>query len=86
MRERPVLVGQVAAATAATEDAGGASPCAASAGPAYEIETFLTPLSTVAKETKHMDASYIANGNNITEAFKQYARPLVGELPSVNLR
>jgi ATP-dependent phosphofructokinase / diphosphate-dependent phosphofructokinase len=53
------------------------------AGSEYRIETFLTPLSTVARETKHMDASYLSGGNNITEAFKQYVRPLVGKLPVV---
>jgi 6-phosphofructokinase len=52
-------------------------------GSDYKIETFLTPLSTVARETKHLAAEYISNGNNITEAFKQYARPLVGKLPVV---
>jgi 6-phosphofructokinase 1 len=52
-------------------------------GGKYEIETFLTPLSTVARETKHMDASYIANGNNITQAFIDYASPIVGKLPAV---
>jgi 6-phosphofructokinase len=53
------------------------------AGGEYKIETILTPLKTVARETKHMDPSYIRNGNDITEAFKQYARPLVGKLPVV---
>ncbi len=52
-------------------------------GGKYEIETFLTPLSTVARETKHMDPSYIENGNNITEAFHAYASPHVGKLPVV---
>jgi len=52
-------------------------------GHAYSIDTFLTPLATVAKETKHMDASFISDGNNITDAFVQYAKPLVGELPKV---
>jgi ATP-dependent phosphofructokinase / diphosphate-dependent phosphofructokinase len=52
-------------------------------GHAYGVDTFLTPLSTVAKETKHMDASYIADGNNITDAFVQYVKPLVGELLKV---
>jgi ATP-dependent phosphofructokinase / diphosphate-dependent phosphofructokinase len=52
-------------------------------GSEYKIETFLTPLNTVARETKHMDPSYITGGNNITEAFKQYVRPLVGKLPAV---
>ena len=47
----------------------------------YKIETHLTPLSTVARETKHMDESYLRNGNDITEKFEEYARPLVGPLP-----
>jgi 6-phosphofructokinase 1 len=49
----------------------------------YKIETFLTPLATVARETKHLDDTYIADGNNITEAFVQYVKPLVGDLPPV---
>src|SRR5205823_3557685 len=49
----------------------------------YKIETFLTPLATVAKETKHLSPEYIVDGNNITESFKEYARPLVGELPQI---
>ncbi len=50
-------------------------------GNQYKIETFLTPLATVARETKHLDPAYIDNGNNITQAFIDYARPLVGDLP-----
>jgi 6-phosphofructokinase 1 len=52
-------------------------------GEKYEIEYFLTPLQTVAKETKHMDAGYIINGNNISDSFKKYVAPLVGPLPKV---
>jgi 6-phosphofructokinase 1 len=52
-------------------------------GSQYQIETFLTPLATVAWETKHLDASYIVNGNDISDAFKAYVRPLVGPLPAV---
>jgi 6-phosphofructokinase 1 len=52
-------------------------------GKEYRVETFLTPLSTVAKETKHLAAEFIADGNNITRAFEEYARPLVGKLPEV---
>jgi 6-phosphofructokinase 1 len=52
-------------------------------GHAYSIDTFLTPLATVAKETKHLDPSYISNGNNVTDAFIQYVKPLVGDLPKV---
>ena len=52
-------------------------------GPEYKIETFLTPLSTVARVTKHLDPAYIVNGNDINDAFKAYVRPLVGALPTV---
>lgn len=52
-------------------------------GSEYKIETHLTPLSTVARETKHMAPEYISDGNNITQAFIDYVKPLVGELPVV---
>jgi 6-phosphofructokinase 1 len=52
-------------------------------GSDYRIETFLTPLATVARETKHLDESYIKDGCDITDAFKDYVRPLVGQLPNV---
>jgi 6-phosphofructokinase len=51
----------------------------------YRVETFLTPLKTVARETKHMDASHLRNGNDVTEAFVAYAKPLVGPLPAVGV-
>jgi 6-phosphofructokinase len=77
------LVGQMAVRYAAQGQAGGSVAMRRAGGGEYKIETFVTPLNTVARETKHMDASYISDGNNITEAFKQYARPLVGALPRV---
>jgi 6-phosphofructokinase len=52
-------------------------------GSDYKIETFLTPLATVARFTKHLDPSYIINGNDINDTFKAYVRPLVGTLPTV---
>lgn len=77
------LVGQMAVRYGAEGQAGGSVAMRRVAGAEYKIETFLTPLSTVARETKHLDDTYIADGNNITEAFNQYARPLVGKLPVV---
>lgn len=53
------------------------------AGGEYKIETHLTPLSTVARETKHMAKEYLADGNNVTQAFIDYVKPLVGDLPVV---
>ena len=49
----------------------------------YRIEYFLTPLHTVAKETRKMDERFYCCGNNVTQAFLDYARPLVGSLPRV---
>jgi len=41
-------------------------------------------LTDVAAKTKHMADEYInPAGNDVTEAFKAYARPLVGELPDM---
>ena len=49
----------------------------------YSVEYFLTPLETVAKNTKSMPDEFIDVANStITDAFKSYARPLVGTLPS----
>ena len=49
----------------------------------YQIELEYTSIKNVAKETKHLAAEYIKGGNDITQAFIDYAKPLVGELPVV---
>lgn len=77
------LVGHMAVRCSAQGESGGSVAMRRVAGGEYKIETFLTPLSAVARETKHLDPSYVADGNNITDAFKQYVRPLVGQLPVV---
>ncbi len=47
----------------------------------YTVDFVPVPLRKVAKETRHMPASYINKaGNNVTRAFIEYARPLVGPL------
>jgi 6-phosphofructokinase len=49
----------------------------------YSVEYFLTPLSTVARNAKSMpDEFYDDQNSTITDAFKAYARPLVGTLPT----
>jgi len=49
----------------------------------YGIECFLANLADVARETKNLPAEYINQaGNNIAEAFRAYAAPLTGPLPS----
>ncbi|MCC6486686.1 MAG: 6-phosphofructokinase [Candidatus Hydrogenedentes bacterium] len=48
----------------------------------YAVEYFLADLKDVARESVCMPDAFInAEGNNVTEAFKNYVRPLVGELP-----
>jgi len=48
----------------------------------YAVEYFLTPLETVARHATHMPAKFInKDGNDVTPAFIQYARPLIGPLP-----
>ncbi len=48
----------------------------------YAIELEVVPLRKVAKETRHMPASFINRaGNHVTKAFIDYATPLVGALP-----
>ena len=47
----------------------------------YAVDYVPVPLRKVAKETRHMPASFINKaGNNVTKAFLDYARPLVGPL------
>lgn len=48
----------------------------------YSVEYFLTPLDTVARNSKQMPKEfYDADQAMITKAFKSYARPLIGNLP-----
>jgi len=51
-------------------------------GADYKVELFRTELSSVAEKTKSMPDEYInAEGNGVTEAFIEYAKPLTGPLP-----
>lgn len=50
-------------------------------GKDYAIELFRTELRNVAEKTKEMPAEFInAEGNGVTDAFVEYAMPLVGGL------
>ena len=53
-------------------------------GKAYKVEFVRVPLESVAKETRHMPDEFInAAANDVTKAFIDYARPIVGKLPAV---
>jgi 6-phosphofructokinase 1 len=54
-------------------------------GKDYGVELFRTELGSVAEKTKSMPAEYInAEGNGVTEAFVEYAMPLIGSLPKTH--
>ena len=50
------------------------------AGDGYSIVFEATELANVAKETRDLDDAYIDGSNGITDAFLDYAVPLVGQL------
>ncbi len=51
-------------------------------GDDYAVELFRTDLCNVAEHTKSMPDEYInEDGNGVTDAFVEYAMPLVGQLP-----
>jgi 6-phosphofructokinase 1 len=47
----------------------------------YGVRYNVTPLEEVAKETKCMPDDFIEGDNNVTVEYKNYARPLLGEMP-----
>ncbi|MEP0762172.1 MAG: 6-phosphofructokinase, partial [Chloroflexota bacterium] len=49
----------------------------------YKVEYKLVQLRDVAAKTRRLDPQYIINGNDIAPSFRDYAAPLVGELPVV---
>lgn len=50
----------------------------------YQSEYFMTPLSTVAREATSLSDAYISSkGNDVTQAWLDYIRPLVGDLPKI---
>ena len=74
--------GREAVRLAMAEDNGSVAIKRIADGPDYAIELFRTELSSVAEKTKPMPDEFInADGNGITDAFVNYAMPLVGELP-----
>jgi 6-phosphofructokinase 1 len=53
-------------------------------GKKYQIYYEVVPLQNVAKVTRHMPDKFIAaSNNNVTPAFIEYARPLVGSMPEI---
>jgi 6-phosphofructokinase 1 len=53
-------------------------------GPRYAVQYALVPLEAVARHTRAMPPAFLArSGHDVTPAFLDYARPLVGPLPPI---
>lgn len=81
--EEACLVG-VAAVLAAVEEemSSGSVTIKRNEGKKYQVAYEIVPLRLVAKETRHMPATFINKaGNDVTQDFITYATPLVGTLP-----
>ncbi|MHC4740680.1 MAG: 6-phosphofructokinase [Planctomycetota bacterium] len=74
--------GREAVKLAMTQDNGSVAMKRLGNGADYAVELFRTELSNVAEHTKSMPDEFInEEGNGITDAFVEYAMPLVGALP-----
>lgn len=72
---RAVVTGECRSGSAAIRRAEGGE---------YRVEYFMTDLENVAGRTRKLPPEFIApQGNDVTQAFLKYARPLVGELPRI---
>lgn len=47
----------------------------------YSVDYFLTELESVARHTKHMPPEFLSGDAEVSDAFKNYARPLIGNFP-----
>jgi len=53
-------------------------------GPDYAVDLVRVPLESVARDSREMPEAFIhPDGNDVTPAFIEYARPLVGKLPVI---
>ncbi|HSD92512.1 MAG TPA: diphosphate--fructose-6-phosphate 1-phosphotransferase [Methyloceanibacter sp.] len=78
-------VGRFAAALAARGDASASVIIrrASNAQEDYRSEFARADLSAVARRTRHMPAEFISGENDVSAAFHDYCRPLVGDLPKL---
>ncbi len=74
--------GRHAVQFAMKEDNGSVAMKRTGNGKDYGVELFRTELCNVAEKTKSMPQEFLnAEGNGVTKAFFEYAKPLAGELP-----
>lgn len=81
-REEAVLVGREAVKAAVAGKTGVMLGLERLSGPEYGVRTVLIPLEQVMLTERTLPEEFInAAGNGVTQAFKDWARPLVGPLP-----
>lgn len=73
--------GRVAAKAAAAGELDGSIALIRASGSPYRCEYKRIELSDVAAKTKHMPKEFIQGTNDVSQAFIDYAKPLVGPLP-----
>jgi len=77
-------VGQEAVRCAVKQHTSGSIAIQRKPGTPYRVVYRRVTLQSVARETRHMPDAFInKEGNDVTTAFLQYVRPLVGTLPDI---
>lgn len=80
-REETLALGKFAAGCALSGNVDGSIAIKRLSDEPYRIEYQLMPLKSVAGKTRHLPDEHINGaGNNVTEAFIRWGRPLIGEL------
>ena len=74
--------GRYAATVAAKGDLDGSIAIVREEGEPYEAGFKRVPLEAVAAKTRHMPKEFISGHNDVSQAFIDYAKPLVGDLPT----
>ena len=77
-------VGEIAVKYAISKYQNGSVAIKREIGKKYKVYYERVELEKVAKETRSMPSNFInSEGNNVTEEFIEYAKPLVGKLPKI---
>ncbi len=77
--------GQAAAALALAGHESGSITLKRTSNTPYTCDCVLVPLTAVAAKTRHLPAEYLDGTNDVSKSFLDYARPLVGPLPTFEL-
>lgn len=78
------MVGRTAAKEALSGNVDGSIAIQRVSDAPYEAKFVRVPLKAVAGKTRHLPDEFInAEGNNVTDAFMTWGRPLIGELVKI---